>query len=238
VSRCEAQGDSETFQALLQCAAQTPCDYEKTCKAAAEKKLDSEKLIRRKPLLERVSAKSTQDCQAIKAPGIWRGREAEKGVWVTTVANEGGTTLVVGCDVNGPKPGSGYMGLAGPKGKREQWVGVRDVTVTIEDYPDPISMVLETRGEQLIAAMEHVETKDTRGQLKEMVGKMSVGTVINFRSERLGIDETFSLLGAKDVLAACFKAKYVEQQAQPQQQQQQGQPGQQGQQGLDGVRRQ
>ena len=59
---------------------------------------------------------------------------------------------------------------------------------------------------------------DTRGWLKELVGKLSVGSVVTFEEPKVSLDETFSLSGAQEMLAPCLKAKFVEQQQQQQQQ--------------------
>jgi hypothetical protein len=60
---------------------------------------------------------------------------------------------------------------------------------------------------------------DTRGWLKEMIGMLGAGGVVTFEEPKIELDETFTLQGAKDTLAPCLKARYVEQQQQTQDQQ-------------------
>ena len=64
--------------------------------------------------------------------------------------------------------------------------------------------------------MNHVETADTRGWLKEMVAKLSVGSAVTFEDPKVELDATFSLNGAQQMLAPCFNAKFVQQQEQQQ----------------------
>ena len=78
----------------------------------------------------------------------------------------------------------------------------------------PLRLDLKTSGSDLTAGTKHLETVDTRGWLREMVGKFSVGGVVTFEDPKVELDETFSLSGAQQVLAPCLKAKFVEQQQQ------------------------
>jgi hypothetical protein len=71
---------------------------------------------------------------------------------------------------------------------------------------------LKTDGADLTAGKKHVENLNTRGWLKEMIGKLSVGSVVTFEEPKVELDETFSLNGADQVLAPCLKAKFVEKQ--------------------------
>ncbi len=142
-----------------------------------------------------------------------RGR-TDKGIWTATVSNESGAALVVSCDVSGSAPGAGVILLGAVAGKRDRWTGTRAVQMTIDSYAEPLRLDLKTSDADLTAGVKHVETVDTRGWLKELVGKFSVGSVVTFEEPKVSLDETFSLGGAAETLAPCLKAKFVEQQQQ------------------------
>jgi hypothetical protein len=131
------------------------------------------------------------------------------------VSNEKGAGLVVACDITGPAPGEGVVLLIDMKGKRERWTGTRGVQMTIDSFAEPLQLDLKVEGASLQAGKKHVETLKTRGWFKELLGKLSVGSVVTFEEPKVDLDETFSLNGASQALAPCFKAKFVE----PQQQQ-------------------
>ena len=138
---------------------------------------------------------------------------------MATVSNESGAALVIACDVAGPNPGNGVILLGDVKGKRDRWTGTRDIPMTIDTYSDSVRLELKTDGEELQAGTKHVEGADTRGWLKEMIGMLGAGGVVTFEEPKIELDETFTLQGAKDTLAPCLKARYVEQQQQTQDQQ-------------------
>ena len=169
--------------------------------------------------MDRANTKAQEDCRQPKAPGIWRGGETDKGIWMATVSNESGAALVIACDVAGPNPGNGVILLGDVKGKRDRWTGTRDIPMTIDTFSDSVRLELKTDGEELQAGTKHVEGADTRGWLKEMIGMLGAGGVVTFEEPKIELDETFTLQGAKDTLAPCLKARYVEQQQQTQDQQ-------------------
>jgi hypothetical protein len=170
----------------------------------------------RRTLFDRAETKASDDCKVASAPGVWRGRETEKGVWTATVSNERGAQLVVSCDVSGPNPGSGVIVVGAVDGKRDRWTGTRSVTMTVDSFAEPLSLSLNTSNEDLTAAVKHVETVDSRGWLKETLAKLSVGSAVTFEDPKVALDATFSLAGAQQMLAPCFNAKFVQQQqAQP-----------------------
>lgn len=212
--RCTEQKEADAFQEFRNCAVNNPCDFDKTCGPKVEDALAPESMRLRRTLYDRARTKAQEDCRAASAPGIWRSGEKEKGVWMAMVSNVNGAALVVACDVAGPNPGSGVVLLGDVKGKRERWTGSRGVAMTVDSYSEPLSLDLKVDGEDLQAGTKHVETADTRGWLKEILGKFSVGSAVTFEDQKVGLDETFSLSGADQALAPCMKAKFVEQQAQ------------------------
>jgi hypothetical protein len=212
---CIDQKEANAFHDFQRCAVIQPCEFEKVCAAKVEEVLSADSLKRRRTLLDRAASKAQEDCKQISAPGIWRGAETEKGIWTATVSNEHGAGLVVRCDIAAASPGSGVILLGAVAGKRDRWAGTRGVSMTIDSYSEPLRLDLRTSGPDLTAGTKHVETADTRGWLKEMVGKLSVGSVVTFEEPKVELDETFSLAGAQEMLAPCLKAKFVE----PQQQQ-------------------
>jgi hypothetical protein len=117
--------------------------------------------------------------------------------------------------VAGQAPGAGAVVVGGVSGNRDRWTGTRSVRMSIDSLTEPLGLDLKVDGEALTAGVKHVESMDTRGWLKELVGMLSVGSVVTFEEPKVGLDETFSLSGAQQVLAPCFNAKFVEtQQAQ------------------------
>ena len=150
------------------------------------------------------------DCKTASAPGVWRAAETDTGIWTAVVSNESGASLVVSCDVSGKTPGAGVILLGAVAGKRDRWTGTRAVQMTIDSFSEPLRLDLKTQDADLQAGVKHVESLDTRGWLKELVGKFSVGSVVTFEEPKVSLDETFSLTGAQEMLAPCLKSKFVE----------------------------
>jgi hypothetical protein len=214
---CADQKDTEAYAEFQRCSSQQPCEFEKTCKPKLEDALSVEGLRKRRSLFDGARTEAEAGCKAAEAPGVWRGGETEPGVWLAAVRNEKGAVLGVRCDIAGPSPGSGGFVIGDVTGKRDRWTGTRAVQMTIDSFAEPLRLDLKTDEGALAAGLKHVETMDTRGWLKELVGKLSVGSVVTFEEPKVELDETFSLSGAQDMLASCLKAKFVE----PQQAQQQ-----------------
>ena len=215
--RCTEQKEAEAFLEFRRCAVNQPCEFDTICTVKVTDALSPESLKKRRALMDRANTKAQEDCRQAKAPGIWRGAERDKGIWMATVSNVGGAGLIIACDVAGPNPGNGVILLADVKGKHDRWTGTRDISMTIDTYVDSLRLDLKTEGEDLSAGTKHVEGPDTRGWLKEKVGMIGAGGVVTFEDPKIELDETFTLAGAKDALAPCLKAKFVE----PQQAQQQ-----------------
>jgi hypothetical protein len=211
---CKSQKDSEAVSEFQRCNTQQPCEFEKSCGPKLEEALDADSMKDRRAMFDRARTKAVADCKAASAPGVWRGAETDKGIWTATVSNESGAALVVSCDVSGSAPGAGVILLGAVAGKRDRWTGTRAVQMTIDSYAEPLRLDLKTSDADLTAGVKHVETVDTRGWLKELVGKFSVGSVVTFEEPKVSLDETFSLGGAAETLAPCLKAKFVEQQQQ------------------------
>jgi V8-like Glu-specific endopeptidase len=216
---CKEQDETQAFEEFERCALNQPCEFDRVCTAKVSEALSAETLKKRRTLMDRANTKAQEDCRQAKAPGIWRGGETDKGIWMATVSNESGAALVIACDVAGPNPGNGVILLGDVKGKRDRWTGTRDIPMTIDTYADSVRLELKTDGEELQAGTKHVEGADTRGWLKEMIGMLGAGGVVTFEEPKIELDETFTLQGAKDTLAPCLKARYVEQQQQTQDQQ-------------------
>ena len=213
---CKSQKDSEAVSEFQRCNTQQPCEFEKSCGPKLEEALDADSMKDRRAMFDRARTKAVADCKAASAPGVWRGAETDKGIWTATVSNESGAALVVSCDVSGSTPGAGVILLGSVAGKRDRWTGTRAVQMTIDSYAEPLRLDLKTSDADLTAGVKHVETVDTRGWLKELVGKFSVGSVVTFEEPKVSLDETFSLGGAAEMLAPCLKAKFVEQQEEQQ----------------------
>ncbi len=207
---CEEQKEANAFEDYQRCAVNQPCELEKMCTSKMEEALSVDSLKRRRTLITRATTRAQEDCKQASAPGVWRGGETDKGIWTATVLNESGAQLVVRCDVSGPNPGSGVILLGAVAGKRDRWTGTRSVTTTIDSFSEPLSLELRTSGTDLTAGVSHVENADTRGWLKEMVGKLSVGSAVTFEDPKVELDQTFSLGGAQQMLDPCLKAKYAE----------------------------
>ena len=214
--QCEQQKESTAFQEFQRCAVSQPCEFKKACSPKMEGALSSDSLKLRRTLISRAADKAQADCKQASAPGVWRGAETEKGIWTALVANESGAQLLISCDVAGPNPGSGVVVLAAVRGKRDRWTGTRRVSMTVNSYSEPLGLELRTNGDSLSAGLKHVESADTRGWLKEIVAKLTVGGAVTFEDPKVELDQTFSLAGAQEVLAPCFRAKFVEQKQQPQ----------------------
>jgi hypothetical protein len=212
--RCTEQKESTAFQEFRRCASNQPCDFDNVCVSKLNDALSVESLKQRRTMIDRTNARAQDDCRQSKAPGIWRGAETDKGIWMATVSNERGAALVIACDVAGPKPGDGVILLADVKGKRDRWTGSRDISMTIDTFADSVRLDLKIDGEELSAGTKHVEGPETRGWLKEVVGMLDAGSVVTFEDPKIELDETFTLQGAVDTLAPCLKARYSAQQQQ------------------------
>ncbi len=183
-ARCTEQKEADAYQDFRNCAINQPCEFGKICTAKVTEALSAETLKKRRTLMDRANTKAQDDCREAKAPGIWRGAETEKGIWLATVSNESGAALIVACDVAGPNPGNGVVVLANVKGKRDRWTGSRDMSMTIDTYADSVRFDLKTEGEDLSAGLKHVEEPDTRGWLKDIVGMLDAGSVVTFEDPR------------------------------------------------------
>ncbi len=214
--RCTEQKEAEAYAEFQRCSLQQPCDFEKTCGPKLEEALAVGSMKERRTIFDRTRTRAVADCKAANAPGVWRGAETEAGIWLAAVTNEKGAVLGVRCDVSGPAPGSGAVILGSVKGTRDRWTGTRPVQMTIDSFAEPLRLELRTQDAELGAGIQHTESMDTRGWLKDLVGKLSVGSVITFEEPKVSLDETFSLTGAQEMLAPCLKAKFVEQQQQQQ----------------------
>jgi hypothetical protein len=212
--QCTEQKETEAYAEFQRCTFQQPCEFEKSCGPKLEDALAAESMKKRRMLFDRARTKAVDDCKEASAPGVWRGAETQAGIWTATVSNESGAALVVSCDVAGPTPGAGVVLLGSVAGKRDRWTGTRAVQMTVDSFAEPLRLDLKTQDADLTAGVKHAETVDTRGWLKEIVGKFSVGSVVTFEEAKVSLDETFSLTGAQEVLAPCLKAKFVEPQAQ------------------------
>ena len=211
---CTEQKEAEAYAEFQRCSWQQPCEFEKTCGPKLEEALAVGSMKERRTIFDRTRTKAVADCKAANAPGVWRGAETEAGIWLAAVTNEKGAVLGVRCDVSGPAPGSGGFILGSVKGTRDRWTGTRPVQMTIDSFAEPLRLELRTQDAELGAGIQHTESLDTRGWLKDLVGKLSVGSVITFEEPKISLDETFSLTGAQEMLAPCLKAKFVEQQQQ------------------------
>jgi hypothetical protein len=214
---CAEQKEAEAYGEFQRCNYQQPCEFEKTCGPKLEEAMSADSMRLRRTLYERARTKAVSDCKAASAPGVWRGAEVETGIWMATVSNESGALLAIRCDVAGPAPGSGGIVMASVSGKRDRWTGTRAVQMTVDSFAEPLRVELKTQDADLTAGTTHTETADTRGWLKELVGKFSVGSVVTFEEPKVELDQTFSLSGASEMLAPCLRAKFAE----PQQTQQQ-----------------
>jgi hypothetical protein len=213
---CTEQKEAEAYTEFQRCNFQQPCEFEKTCGPKLEEALAVDSMKSRRTLFDRARTKAVADCKAASAPGVWRGAETEPGIWLAAVTNERGAVLGVRCDVAGSAPGSGGVVLGDVEGKRDRWTGTRAVQMTIDSFSEPLRLDFKPQDAELTAGAKHTESMDTRGWLKELIGKLSVGSVVTFEEPKVSLDETFSLSGAQEMLAPCLKAKFVE----PQQQQQ------------------
>ena len=83
--------------------------------------------------------------------------------------------------------------LGDVEGKRDRWTGTRAVQMTIDSFSEPLRLDFKTQDAELTAGAKHTESMDTRGWLKELVGKLSVGSVVTFEEPKVSLDETFSL---------------------------------------------
>ena len=214
---CTEQKEAEAYSEFQRCAYQQPCEFEKTCGPKLEEALAVGSLKNRRTIFDRARTKAVADCKTASAPGVWRAAETDTGIWTAVVSNESGASLVVSCDVSGKTPGAGVILLGAVAGKRDRWTGTRAVQMTINSFSEPLRLDLKTQDADLQAGVKHVESLDTRGWLKELVGKFSVGSVVTFEEPKVSLDETFSLTGAQEMLAPCLKSKFVEAQQQQQQ---------------------
>lgn len=207
---CQEQKEAESIAEFQRCNFQQPCEFENSCSPKLEEALSADSMKARRVLIDRARTKATADCKAASAPGVWRGAEIQPGIWLGTVSNAKGAVLAVRCDVGGPKPGSGSVLLSSVSGNRDRWTGTRTVRMTIDSLTEPLRLDLSESDANLGAGLTHVEMPDTRGWLKELVGKFSVGSVVTFEEPKVALDETFSLGGAMNMLAPCMRAKFVE----------------------------
>jgi hypothetical protein len=211
---CADRKDIEAYNEFQRCSVQQPCEFEKTCKPKLEEALSVDGLRKRRTLLDGARTSADTACKVAEAPGVWHGAETAAGIWDAVVKNEKGALFGIRCDVAGPSPGAGAVLITDASGNRDRWTGTRSVRTTIDSLPETLGFDLKVQEGSLTAGVRHVESMDTRGWLKELVGKLSVGSVITFEEPKVGLDETFSLSGAREALAPCFNAKFVETQQQ------------------------
>jgi hypothetical protein len=206
---CTQQKEADAYTGFQRCAAEQPCDFEKSCGPTLQQSLRPEIMQKRQKLVDGLRSKAQDDCKQASAPGVWHAGEQSPGVWAAKVINDAGTSLVVTCVVDGENSGNGVFEIDGVKGKRGRWAGTRSVRMTVDSYSEPLRLNLTTTGDELDAAIIHKESAEERGLLKELVGKLTVGGVVTFEEPQVALDETFSLNGAQDALAPCLKAKYA-----------------------------
>jgi hypothetical protein len=207
---CTEQKEASAFDDFLTCANENPCDFEKTCGPKLQQSLRQDVMQKRNPLVERLKAKAQEECKQASAPGIWHGGQVKEGLWSASVFNEGGAGMFVACFVDGENSGNGIFEIDDVKnGKRERWAGTRSMRMSIDSYSEPLRLDLTTQDGKLDAVVVHKETENDRGWLKELIGKLSVGGVATFEDPQVGLDETFSLNGAKQALEPCLKAKFA-----------------------------
>jgi hypothetical protein len=212
--QCTEQKEAEAYADFQRCAVQQPCDFEKVCGPKLEDALAADSMRKRRAAFDRTRGQAVDACKVESAPGVWRGGEIETGIWMAAVTNERGAVLAVRCDIAGPEPGNGGVVLGAVKGTRDRWTGTRAVQMTIDSYAEPLRLDLRTADAELSAGVKHTESADNRGWLKDLLGKLSVGSVVTFEEPKVALDETFTLNGARDMLAPCLKAKFVAQQQQ------------------------
>lgn len=215
---CTQQKEADAYTEFTSCANNQACDFENSCAPQLQKSLRPEILKKRQTLIDRVRANAQEECRQASAPGVWHSGQTAEGVWAAKVTNESGAALVVTCVVSGDNSGNGIFELDDVKGKRDRWTGTHSVQMTIDSNTEPVSFELQTSGDDLLAGIRHEESDDTRGWLKELIGKLTVGGFVSFQESPIALDETFSLNGSSDALAPCLKAKYAKAQGQDQQQ--------------------
>jgi hypothetical protein len=215
---CTQQKEADAYTEFTSCANNQACDFENSCAPQLQKSLRPEILKKRQTLIDRVRANAQEECRQASAPGVWHSGQTAEGVWAAKVTNESGAALVVTCVVSGDNSGNGIFELDDVKGKRDRWTGTHSVQMTIDSNTEPLSFELQTSGDDLLAGIKHEESDDTRGWLKELLGKLTVGGFVSFQESPIALDETFSLNGSSDALAPCLKAKYAKAQGQDQQQ--------------------
>ena len=217
-SLCTQQKEADAYTDFINCANNQTCDFDNSCAPQLQKSLRPETLKKRQTLIDRVRANAQEECRQASAPGVWHSGQTAEGVWTAKVTNESGAALVVTCVVSGDNSGNGIFELDDVKGKRDRWTGTHSVQMTIDSNTEPLSFELQTSGNDLLAGIKHEESDDTRGWLKELLGKLTVGGFVSFQETPIVLDETFSLNGSSDALAPCLKAKYAKAQGQDQQQ--------------------
>jgi Trypsin-like peptidase domain len=218
---CTQQKEAEAYGEFLGCANNNPCDFDQTCEPKLVQSQRPEIMQKRHPLVERLRAKAQDECKQASAPGVWHAGQVKENLWSANVSNESGAGIFVACVIGGNDSGNGVFEIDNIKnGKRERWAGTRSVRMTVDTYSEPLRLDLDVQDGKLDAVIVHKETDNDRGWLKELIGKLSVGGVATFEEPQIGLDETFSLNGAREALDPCLKAKYASQQAQDGQQQQ------------------
>jgi Trypsin-like peptidase domain len=217
-SLCTQQKEADAYTDFINCANNQACDFDNSCAPQLQKSLRPEILKKRQTLVDRVRANAQEECRQASAPGVWHSGQTAEGVWTAKVTNESRAALVVTCVVSGDNSGNGIFELDDVKGKRDRWTGTHSVQMTIDSNTEPLSFELQTSGDDLLAGIKHEESDDTRGWLKELLGKLTVGGFVSFQESPIALDETFSLNGSSDALAPCLKAKYAKAQGQDQQQ--------------------
>ncbi len=206
---CQAQKEAEALAEFQRCTYQQPCEFDKACGPKLEEVLATESMRARRTAFDSARTAAAASCKAASAPGVWRGAEVEPGIWLATVTNGKGALLAVRCDISGPAPGSGGIVLGALSGNKDRWTGTRSVQMTVDSLAEPLRLDLKMDDASMTAGKMHVETLDTRGWLKELAGKFSVGSVVSFEEPKVALDETFSLGGAQAMLEPCFKAKFI-----------------------------
>ena len=182
---CKSQKDSEAVSEFQRCNTQQPCEFEKSCGPKLEEALDADSMKDRRAMFDRARTKAVADCKAASAPGVWRGAETERasGPQPSPTKAAPRSSSPATCrdrrraQVSSCSAPCRASATAGP--------ARAPVQMTIDSYAEPLRLDLRTSDADLTAGVKHVETVDTRGWLKELVGKFSVGSVVTFEEPKV-----------------------------------------------------
>jgi trypsin-like peptidase len=208
---CTIQKEAEAYRTFARCADSDPCKFDETCAPQLQKSLRPEIMIKRQTLVDRASGQAAEQCKQASAPGVWRVTSEDAPVYQARIYNKGQAFLQITCALKGDDAGSGAIALYGVKGNPERWEGTRNIRMTVESYSEPLSVDLQTDGENLTAERIYAEGENQPGAFKDFLGKLAVGGVVSFESSRVGLDETFSLDHSLQALSPCLNVNKVAQ---------------------------